>query len=95
MHACDSGGGSLSSGGGSSAATGGPCGRWGHAACLVTSAAASDITPAASTDPSTTTASMFVFGGLNKEAMIGTGKTTPNRLWWPCFPAYIALLDRL
>ena len=37
----------------------------------------------------------FVFGGLNKEAMIGTGKTTPNRLWWRCFPAYIALLDRL
>jgi len=37
----------------------------------------------------------FVFGGLTKEAMIGTGKTTPNRLWWRCFPAYIALLDRL
>ena len=37
----------------------------------------------------------FVFGGLTKEAMIGTGKTTPNRPWWRCFPAYIALLDWL
>ena len=37
----------------------------------------------------------FVFGGLTKEAMIGTGKTTPNRLWWRCFPVYISLLDRL